>query len=101
MADAIIGSEVTAKNSRSQFCFDYGKQEGDPADHTIHLEIKNFIEFTRNKSNKVLKTDWVDILGSKTRVGATMSSPSQMFTLVVLSPGSQRASLQYLPCLLH
>ena len=61
MADAIAGSRVIAETRGSQFCFDYGKQEGDPADHhAIHLEIKNFIEFTRNESCLLYTSDAAD-----------------------------------------
>ena len=50
-------SQVIRKNSRrSQFCFNYGKEEEDSTDHTIHLEIKNFLEFARNKTNATLTT---------------------------------------------
>ena len=59
-------------NRTSQFCLDYGKQEGGPADHTIHVEIKNFLEFARNKA--VLTTGDVDILGSKFFVKVFMAS---------------------------
>ena len=101
MANAIAWSRVFAKDRRSQFCFDYGKQEGEPADHTIHLEIKNFLEFTRNESNTVLTTGYVDIQGCKWFVRAYMSTaPNPSFIIAVCSlseePPLVTASLQLL-----
>ena len=99
MANAVNWSPVIVKDRRSQFCFDYGKQEGDPADHTIHMEIKNFLEFTRNKSNAILTTSDVDIQGSKSFLRAYMlPGQNPRFYVVVCSHSDQpplvSASLQ-------
>ena len=76
MAGANNWSNVIAKDRRSQFCFNYGKQEEDPADHTIHLEIQNFLEFTKNETKTKLTTGDVDFQGSKWFVSAYMESAS-------------------------